>query len=46
MCLPSQQTRETKGGDDIAKTRTQTFPFEILDAVSPQQNERTNEGEE
>lgn len=46
MCLPSRQTRETKGGDEIAKTQTQTFPFEILDAASPQQNEITNEGEE
>lgn len=27
MCLASQQTRKTKGGDDIAKTQTQTFPL-------------------
>lgn len=46
MCLSSQQTRETRGGDNIAKTQTQTFPCNILDAVSPQQNEITNEGEE
>lgn len=46
MCLSSQQTRKTKGGDDIAKTQTQMFPFKILDAVSPQQNKITNEGEE
>lgn len=44
MRLPSQQTRETNGGDDI--TKTQTFPFEILGEVSPQQNEITNGGEE
>ncbi len=42
MCLPSQQTRETKGGDEIAKTQTQTFPFEILDAVVST-TERDNE---
>lgn len=46
MCLSSQQTWETEGGDNIAKTQTQTFPFNILDAASPQQNEITDEGEE
>lgn len=41
----SQRTGETKGGDDIAKTQTQTLPF-WDPRVSPQQNEITNEGEE
>lgn len=27
MCLPSQQTRQTNGGDDIAKTQTQNVSF-------------------
>lgn len=43
MCLSSQQTQDTKGGDNIAKTQTQTFPVKILDTVPPQQNKITNE---